>query len=65
MDSGPGEDSIERIGEEAHLGCAEDPDLAMPLEDWEGSCIASSWLDVTCKPCYPVSSLNHHSATNE
>ena len=25
MDSGPGDDSIERIGEEAHLGCAEDP----------------------------------------
>ena len=24
-DSGPGDDSIERIGEEAHLGCAEDP----------------------------------------
>ena len=25
MDSGPGDDSTERIGEEAHLGCAEDP----------------------------------------
>ena len=25
MDSGPGDDSIERIGEEAHLGSAEDP----------------------------------------
>ena len=25
IDSGPGLDSIERIGDEAHLGCAEDP----------------------------------------
>ena len=41
-DSGPGDDNTERIGEEAHLGCAEDPGKEGPSPRVGRTCIALS-----------------------